>query len=99
MTTVPAGLFVIVTYGTGATAPVNVGTYAVEALVADPNFVGSALGTMTIAPAMTSGQAATVNVVAGSEMGVHGKKPPAGDHRRPVGQEDDDQIAQHGDQV
>jgi len=54
----PAGLNVHITYsGTGgtaygpsATAPAGIGSYSVVALVDDPNYTGSATGTLTIGP-------------------------------------------------
>ena len=47
-TTAPAGLAVQLTYNGDATAPVNAGSYAVVATIADPNYVGSTTGTLTI---------------------------------------------------
>jgi DNA/RNA endonuclease G (NUC1) len=49
--TTPAGLTVTVTYDGGSTAPTNAGSYAVAATVVDPNYVGSASGTLVIDPA------------------------------------------------
>jgi hypothetical protein len=49
-TTTPAGLAVLATYN-GEVDAVNVGTYAITATITDPNFVGDARGTLTIAPA------------------------------------------------
>jgi predicted extracellular nuclease len=48
-TTSPAGLTVNFTYNGGGSAPVNVGSYAVVATIADPNYQGSASGTLVIA--------------------------------------------------
>jgi len=48
-TTVPAGLNVGLTYNDAATAPTAVASYAVVGSVSDPNYQGSASGTMTIA--------------------------------------------------
>jgi len=50
-TTVPAGLGVTLTYDGGSTAPTVVGSYAVVGTVNDPNYQGSASGTLTIAKA------------------------------------------------
>ena len=50
-TTVPAGLAVTLTYDGGAGAPVAAGNYSVVATVSDPNYAGSASGTMNIARA------------------------------------------------
>ena len=49
-TTVPAGLTVELTYDLSATAPSLPGTYAVVATVTDPNYVGSASGSLVISP-------------------------------------------------
>jgi alpha-tubulin suppressor-like RCC1 family protein len=49
-TTVPAGLTVGLTYDLSATAPSLPGTYAVVATVSDPNYVGSASGSLVISP-------------------------------------------------
>ncbi len=49
--TTPAGLPVNVTYNGGSAAPVSAGTYAVVATIADPNYIGSGTGTLTINPA------------------------------------------------
>jgi uncharacterized protein with FMN-binding domain len=56
VTTVPAGLKVLVAYATTATngtltPPTAVGTYLVEAVVDDPNYTGSATGTLVITKA------------------------------------------------
>jgi sugar lactone lactonase YvrE len=47
-TTVPANLAVTFTYNGNATPPAAVGSYAVVASVSDPNYTGSATGTLTI---------------------------------------------------
>jgi hypothetical protein len=44
----PVGLPVSVTYNGSPTAPTNAGSYAVVAAVSDPNYTGSATGTLTI---------------------------------------------------
>ena len=46
--TTPTGLSVDVTYDGSATAPTNAGTYDVVATVTNPNYQGSASGTLTI---------------------------------------------------
>lgn len=51
VTTSPPGLATSVTYDGSATAPVNAGSYAVAATVTDPNYTGSASGTLVIARA------------------------------------------------
>jgi hypothetical protein len=48
VTTTPAGLPVSLTYGGSATAPTNPGTYSVVGTINDPNYTGSASGTLTI---------------------------------------------------
>ncbi len=50
-TTNPAGLSVDVTYEGSGTAPTNAGSYAVQAVVTDPGYVGSANGTLVVAKA------------------------------------------------
>ncbi len=50
-TTTPAGLAVALTYNGGG-APTNAGTYAVVATIADPNYTGSATGSLTIEKAL-----------------------------------------------
>ncbi len=50
-TTEPAGLGVAITYDRGAAAPTDAGSYAVEADITDPNYSGTATGTLVIAPA------------------------------------------------
>lgn len=54
-TTVPAGLAVAFTYNGSATVPSAAGSYAVVATVTDPNYTGSATGTLVIAaPLLTT---------------------------------------------
>jgi hypothetical protein len=48
VTTNPSGLSNSITYNGGATAPSAIGTYAVVATVTDPNYAGSASGTLAI---------------------------------------------------
>ncbi|QSV44630.1 MBG domain-containing protein [Geobacter benzoatilyticus] len=50
-TTNPVGKSVAITYGGSATAPSAAGSYAVVATVTDPNYSGSATGTLVIAKA------------------------------------------------
>jgi len=52
VTTQPQGLSYTLTYNGGSSAPTAVGTYAVTATVSDPNYTGSATGTLTIAKAV-----------------------------------------------
>ncbi|MGD9613208.1 MAG: MBG domain-containing protein, partial [Kiritimatiellia bacterium] len=49
VTTAPAGLAATVTYDGSAALPIQTGSYAVVATVAEPNYQGSATGTLTIA--------------------------------------------------
>jgi DNA/RNA endonuclease G (NUC1) len=51
VTTSPAGLNVVLTYDGAAALPVNAGTYAVSATIDDPNYTGTATGTVQIAKA------------------------------------------------
>jgi hypothetical protein len=48
VSTRPSNLNVVVTYNGKATAPTDVGTYAVSARVSDPNYTGFAVGTLVI---------------------------------------------------
>ena len=50
VTTIPAGLDVIVTYNGSATPPTTAGSYTVSATVDDPDYQGSAAGTLVIGP-------------------------------------------------
>jgi len=50
-TTVPPGLLYQITYEGSATAPVNAGSYAVEALITDPNYQGGDSGTLVVTKA------------------------------------------------
>ena len=47
-TTAPADIPTLVTYDGSPTAPTNPGTYAVSAVVSNPNYTGSATGTLMI---------------------------------------------------
>ncbi len=49
--TSPAGLTVALTYNGSSTAPTDAGSYAVVATITDPNYTGSASGTLVIAKA------------------------------------------------
>jgi len=50
-TTTPPGLSVSMTYNGSGTVPTNAGSYAVVATIADPNYSGTASGTLVIAKA------------------------------------------------
>ncbi|MDB6113060.1 MAG: autotransporter-associated beta strand repeat protein [Lacunisphaera sp.] len=51
VTTSPAGLPVALTYDGASTPPINSGSYRVAAAIADPNYAGTASGTLVIAKA------------------------------------------------
>ena len=51
VTTTPAGLAVAVTYDGLGTVPTNAGSYAVVATITDPNYSGTASGTLLVARA------------------------------------------------
>lgn len=51
VTTNPVGLIVDITYNGSPTPPTDAGNYAVIATVSDPNYQGSASGTLVISPA------------------------------------------------
>jgi hypothetical protein len=53
-TTNPAGLSVTLTYNGSATAPTAIGSYTVVATINDPNYTGSATGTLMINPVSLS---------------------------------------------
>src|SRR6202140_5048385 len=48
VTTIPSGLAVTVTYNGSSIVPTNAGSYSVVATVNDPNYQGSANGTLTV---------------------------------------------------
>ena len=52
--TSPAGLGVVFTYDGSASPPVNAGSYAVTATINDPNYIGSASGTLVVSPAVAT---------------------------------------------
>jgi hypothetical protein len=53
-TTTPEGLAVTFTYNGSGSAPVDSGSYPVSAIVSDPNYIGSASGTLVVAKASAS---------------------------------------------
>lgn len=53
-TTSPAGLAVNITYNGETQAPTQAGSYSVEAAISDPNYQGSATGTLVIGKAAAS---------------------------------------------
>jgi MBG domain/MBG domain (YGX type)/Viral BACON domain len=54
-TTDPAGLPVTLTYNGSATAPINVGTYAVTGTISHATYIGQTNGTLTVTPKSVSG--------------------------------------------
>jgi hypothetical protein len=69
-TTTPTGLNVTFTYGGSATAPTAAGSYAVVGTVNDPNYQGSATGTLTIG-------LATLTITANNVARLYGAANPA----------------------
>lgn len=71
-TTTPAGLAVSLTYNGSATAPTAVGRYTVVATVNDPNYTGTAIGTLVInqASQTISFSSSTLAYAAGVTYGV-----------------------------
>lgn len=69
-TTTPPGLAVISTYDGNATPPTNAGSYSVESTIADPNYEGSATGTLIIGKA-------TASIMFGSLAAVYDGTPKA----------------------
>jgi hypothetical protein len=68
-TTNPSGLAVSITYNGSATAPTNAGSYAVVATITDPNYSGSANGTLVI------GKASSTTTVSGGGTFVYNGSP------------------------
>ncbi|MFD2515234.1 MBG domain-containing protein [Pontibacter locisalis] len=60
VSTTPANVPYNLTYGGTAEAPVNAGTYAVAVSAIDPNYVGSATGTLTVDKAQQTLTLATI---------------------------------------
>ena len=78
-TTVPAGLSVGFTYNGSATAPTSAGTYAVVGTISDPNYQGSASGSLVISAPLPSfaSWAANLEVSNGLAAGTLGNAPDA----------------------
>ncbi len=53
-TTAPTGLDVVLSYDGSTTPPTNAGSYAVTASIVSPDYVGTASGTLVIAPAVAA---------------------------------------------
>ena len=62
VTTVPAGLAVSETYNGSTTVPTNAGSYAVVATITDPNYAGSANGTLVIVAGLATVTLGNLNV-------------------------------------
>jgi endo-1,4-beta-xylanase len=60
VTTLPAGLTVLVTYDGSATPPTAPGSYGVGAVVSDADFVGTATGTLVVTTTALSRHASTL---------------------------------------
>ncbi|MEX1113616.1 MAG: MBG domain-containing protein, partial [Akkermansiaceae bacterium] len=67
VTTTPANLDHTVTYNTSSTVPTNAGTYAVVATVIDPNYVGSASGSLVVTKASQTINYAALGSVPGNQ--------------------------------
>jgi hypothetical protein len=77
--TEPAGIAVAVTYNGNPAAPTQAGSYAVEASVSDPNFSGSAEGTLEIGKGVAQIALSNLSQVAdGSAKAVGVSTSPAG---------------------
>jgi hypothetical protein len=77
--TEPAGVAVAVTYNGNPAAPTQAGSYAVEASVSDPNFSGSAEGTLEIGKGVAQIALSNLSQVAdGSAKAVGVSTSPAG---------------------
>ncbi|MBB6088307.1 MBG domain-containing protein, partial [Wenzhouxiangella marina] len=70
VTTTPPGLSTTVTYDGGATVPTDVGSYAVEVTVDDPNYTGTASDTLEITAAT-----ATISITDTSQVYDGNPKP------------------------
>ena len=90
-TTTPAGLAVAITYAGSSTAPTATGTYAVAATITDPNYSGSATGTLTVTAStnqdfsFTAGGSTDQTVVPGQTASfTFGLTPQVGAYAAPV---------------
>jgi CSLREA domain-containing protein len=78
-TTNPAGLSVSITYNGSTTAPTNAGSYPVVATITNPNYTGSATGTLMINPAAATVQLSRLTqTYTGSPISVTATTIPAG---------------------
>lgn len=69
VTTDPAGLSYSITYAGSPTGPTDAGDYAVEAVITDPNYTGSASGTLVIK------QASSTTIISGGGTFVYNGSP------------------------
>lgn len=69
-TTAPAGLNVTFTYNGSATAPSAAGSYAVVGTVNDPNYTGTATGTLVIAVPLAASSTALTSSAASVAIGA-----------------------------
>ncbi|ACB75491.1 rhamnogalacturonan lyase B N-terminal domain-containing protein [Opitutus terrae] len=87
VTTTPAGLPVTFTYNGSATPPTLPGTYAVVATVSDPNYAGTAEGTLVItitalvrhAPVLNGDLDGSLQLLSGESFTINGNSYVAGD--------------------
>lgn len=85
--TTPAGLDVIITYGSGLTPPTEPGAYAIVATINDDNYAGSVSGTLIVttpvivrhAPTMNGGLDGSVQVLLGESFALNGNAWVSGD--------------------
>jgi CubicO group peptidase (beta-lactamase class C family) len=70
-TTVPAGLSVTFTYNGSATAPSTAGSYAVVGTINDPNYTGTATGTLVIAVPLVASSTALTSSAASVPVGTN----------------------------
>jgi parallel beta-helix repeat protein len=85
-TTVPAGLGYSVTYDGGSTAPTGAGTYAVAATIIDPNYAGTATGSLVVAqaPSTTAVNAPDASYTGSPHAGASATATGAGGLNQPV---------------
>lgn len=78
-TTTPGGLTILLTYNGSASSPSAVGSYAVVGTVNDPNYTGSAMGTLTISNSNAIITLSGLNTIyTGSPQAVAATTSPAG---------------------
>ncbi len=77
-TTVPARLAVGISYNGSATAPTAVGSYPVSATITNPDYSGSATGTLTITPVAPLATTLVASGVTSSGVTLGGSSDPRG---------------------